>query len=36
MTKGFLIFRIQEQQEQRRMSAKYSETIQIPHKQQNE
>ena len=28
MTKGFLIFRIQEQQEQRRMSAKYSETVQ--------
>ena len=36
MTKGFLIFHIQEQQNRRGVSAKYSETVQITRKQQNE
>ena len=36
MTKGFLIFHIQEQQDRRVVTAKYSKTAQAPHKQQNE
>lgn len=36
MTKGFLVFRIQEQQDRRVVTAKYSKTAQAPHKQQNE